>query len=159
MTEINECKADAGHPAVGGIAADVVPGVHLRPGAKPVGGEAGRRLVVAVPVGRVRERPATSAEIVGRRTEGETFHAFQKVRGQEVAGSRLWFGGRMGGRWMHASLFELPEAADVDEPGEDPETIGLPVGVEAPDAEDEILEAPEGELDEELPDDIEVPVA
>jgi hypothetical protein len=154
VTEVNECTADGGNAHD-----DAVPHVRLRPGAKPFGGATGKQLVVAVPVGRVREGPTTMAEIVGRKGDGDTFGAFQKIRGQEVAGSRLWFGGRMGGRWMHSSLFEVDEAGavDVDEPGEDPEAIGLPAGVEIPDAEDEVLEAPEGELDEDLPDDVELP--
>ena len=165
VTEVNRCVVAAGVAGAAGL----VPGVQLRPGAVSVGGAVGRELEVGVPVGRVRERPRTTSDIVGRKREGDTFRAFQKIRGQRVAGSHVWFGDRLGSRWMHSSLFKLPVALpggfaaapqdpqDLLQPGDDPEAVGLPDGVETPDADDEILEGVEEAVDELMLD--EVPAA
>ncbi len=166
VTEVNRCAADAGAGAPALAAMATLPAVQLRQGAVPVGGADGRELEVAVPVGRVRERPSTMADIVGRKQEGDAFLAFQKIRGQRVAGSHVWFGDRLGSRWMHRSLFKFPaspgggfaaapgDPQDLEMPGDDPETIGLPDGVEIPDADDEILEGVEDEVDEPILDEV-----
>jgi len=67
---------------------------------------------------------------------------------------------------MHRSLFKFPaspgggfaaapgDPQDLEMPGDDPETIGLPDGVEIPDADDEILEGVEDEVDEPILDEV-----
>jgi hypothetical protein len=143
VTEACECGAE---PAAQG---DPVT-VRLRPGARRAGGADGRTLELAVPVGRVRELPRTTADIVGRKRAGDTFLAFQRIRGQRVDGSFLWFGDRMGSRWMHSSLFALGEAGELDEPGDDSESVGLPEGHEGHDADDDVLEGLSDTVDEPL---------
>jgi hypothetical protein len=152
VTEAPRCPAepDDGPAADQPGPAKEPPPVRLRLGAKRAGGPDGRELAVAVPVGRVRERPRTTSEIVGRKREGESFLAFQRIRGQRVAGSRLWFGDRHGSRWMHSSLFELGEAGEIDEPGEDPGSAGLPPGNESQDASDLVVEGLEDVIGEDL---------
>ena len=164
VTEVNRCAAGHPPPVTGAAPA---PDVQLRPGAVRVGGADGRVLRVDVAVGRVRARPRTTSAIVGRKYDGDTFRAFQKVRGQRVAGTRVWFGDRSGSRWMHASLFDLHPAGhpggfaagggdpadpadppDLEQPGDDPESVDLPDGVEEPDPDDELVEAPEDTVDE-----------
>lgn len=160
VTEESDCAVAAAAPAAPvpaghGDAGGPVP-VRLRPGARRVKAPAGRELEVGVPVARVRARPNTAADIVGRKEEGDVFRAFQRIRGQRVAGDRLWFGDRLGTRWMHASLFALGEAGEVDadEPGEDPDAVGLGDGDEAPGPDDELLEGLEDGVDEELLDEV-----
>ena len=93
----------------------VVPGVRLRKGALLENGRAGRDRAVRVAVARMRERPTTTSDIVGRKRAGDTFRAFQRIKGQRVAGDSIWFGDRTNARWMHRSLFRA--LAAVDEPG------------------------------------------
>jgi hypothetical protein len=73
-------------------------------GAKLINGHTGRDFVVKVPVGRVRARPTTRSPIVSRKRSGQIFHVHQQIDGQPVGGSPVWFGDRLGRRWMHASL-------------------------------------------------------
>jgi hypothetical protein len=75
-----------------------------RSGAQLINGEIGRDFVVKVPVGRVRARPTTRSRIMGRKRSGQIFHAHQRIDAQPVGGSPVWFGDRLGRRWMHASL-------------------------------------------------------
>ena len=69
-----------------------------------VAGQGGRRMVVKVAVARVRARPTTLSPIVGRKRSGDQFRAFQRINGQRVAGTTVWYGDRDGGRWIHGSL-------------------------------------------------------
>jgi hypothetical protein len=141
--------------ACGGKAA---PGVRLRAGASLVNGQAGRDRVVGVAVARIRERPTTTSDIVGRKRAGDTFKGFQRIKGQRVAGDPIWLGDRIGSRWMHRSLFRaLPGAAaepGLDQVGEDPEAAGLPDAADDQGADDEVLEGFEDGVDEEVVDEV-----
>lgn len=54
----------------------------------------------------VRGAPARSARILNRKPRGTTFGAWQVTdHGAEIAGSRRWFGNRLGTRWVHSSAF------------------------------------------------------
>ena len=135
-----------------GSAAKVVPRVRLRTGASLVNGQAGRERAVRVPVARMREGPTTTSDICGRKRAGDTFRAFQGIKGQRVAGQRLWFGDRTGARWMHVSLFRalgaVPELG-LDDVGEDAEAVTLPDAALDEGTEDEVLEGIEDALDDE----------
>jgi hypothetical protein len=141
-----------------GAATKVVPGVRLRPGAVLVNGQAGREQAVRVSVARIRERPTTTSDIIGRKRAGDPFRAFQRIKGQRVAGQRLWLGDRAGVRWMHVSLFRsLGAVAEpgLDDVGEDAEAIALPDVDVDEGTEDEVLEGIEDALeDEEVVDEI-----
>jgi hypothetical protein len=136
-----------------------VPSVRLRGGALLVNGQAGRERVVGVAVARIRERPSTTSDILGRKRSGDSFRAFQRIKGQRVAGQRLWFGDRAGTRWMHVSLFRavgvVAETDIDDEVGEDAEAVALPDVPDDLGADDEVLEGVEDSVDgEELVDEV-----
>jgi hypothetical protein len=77
-----------------------------RVAAVPVGGADGRVMVVKVDVGRVRKGPSTRTAIVARKVRGQHFLVGQRIEGQKVGGSRVWFGDDSGHRWMHSSLLK-----------------------------------------------------
>lgn len=77
-----------------------------RSAAVPVGGADGRDMVVKVDVGRVRKGPSTQTAIVARKSRGQHFLVSQRIDGQKVGGSRIWFGDDTGHRWMHSSLLK-----------------------------------------------------
>jgi hypothetical protein len=144
VTEVNRCVVVDHHVTVDGV--------QLRPGAVRVGGDDGKVLEVTVPIAKVRDRPHTGADIVGRKVDGDLFRAFQKIRAQNVAGSRVWFGDRSGTRWMHSSRFTIDPGQDVEQPGDDPEAVNLPDGVETTDADDEVLMGVEEDIGEPIVD-------
>jgi hypothetical protein len=132
--------------------------VQLRRGASLVSGQTGRERVVEVAVARIRERPTTISDIIGRLRAGDTFRAYQQIRGQRVGGDRIWYGDRLGTRWMHRSLFRAltqeaaePASAQI---GEDPEAVATPDASEDQGADDEVLEGVEDEVDEAVVDEI-----
>lgn len=129
------------------------PTVKLSVGASLVNAQAGRNRTVNVPVARIRERPTTTSDIVARKRAGETFRTFQVVKGQRVAGSRLWFGDRAGERWMHSSLFrastEESIGPETDLVGGDPEATRAADAPEDQGADDEVLEGAEDDVAEE----------
>ena len=134
-----------------------MPGVRLRKGALLENGRAGRDRAVRVAVARMRERPTTTSDIVGRKRAGDTFRAFQRIKGQRVAGDSIWFGDRTNARWMHRSLFRA--LAAVDEPGfegigEDPEGAALPDAADDQGTDDEVLEGFEDAVEEEVVDEV-----
>ena len=141
-----------------GAATKVVPGVRLRPGASLVNGQAGRERAVRVSVARIRERPTTTSDIIGRKRAGDPFRTFQRIKGQRVAGQRLWLGDRTGARWMHVSLFRARGAVaepGLDDVGEDAEAVALPDADVDEGTDDEVLEGIEDALeDEEVVDEI-----
>jgi hypothetical protein len=129
-----------------------VPSVRLRAGALLVNGQAGRERVVGVAVARIRERPNTTSDILGRKRSGDSFRAYQRIKGQRVAGQRLWFGDRAGTRWMHVSLFRavgVVAEPDIDDVGEDAEAVALPDVPDDLGTDDEVLEGIEDSLDDE----------
>jgi hypothetical protein len=147
VTEVVSCSPGA---------AKRPPTVTIHAGASLVNAQAGRKRTVKVPVGRIRELPTTTSDIVGRKRAGETFPTFQVVKGQSVAGSRIWFGDREGERWMHESLFE--DALGVAGPqlgavGEDPAAAQAPDAVDDHGVDDELLEGAEDDVAEEAVDD------
>ena len=134
-----------------------VPRVRLRPGASLMNGQAGRDRVVRVAVARIRERPTTTSDIAGRKRAGDTFRAFQRIKGQRVAGDQIWLGDRTGERWMHTSLFRaLAQVAGpgLDQVGEDPEAVATPDAADDLGADDEVLEGAEDAVDEEVVDEV-----
>ena len=130
----------------------------LRKGASLVNGQVGKERIVGAAAARIREAPTTSSDVVGRKLAGETFRAFQRIRGQRVAGDRIWYGDRDGDRWMHRSLFRaLTEEAAEPPPesvGEDPEAVATPDAPDDQGTEDEVLVGTEDEVDEEVVDEI-----
>ncbi|HET9757679.1 MAG TPA: hypothetical protein VFP66_14325 [Candidatus Limnocylindrales bacterium] len=142
--------------ACGGKAVPV-PRVRLRAGASLVHGQAGRDRVVGVAIARIRERPTTTSDIVGRKRAGDTFRAFQRIKGQRVAGAPIWLGDRTGERWMHASLFRaLSQVAEpgVGQVGDDPEAVAIPDAADDQGTDDELLEGAEDGVDEEVVDEV-----
>lgn len=133
------------------------PTVTVNTGASLVNGQTGRKRTVKVPVGRIRERPTTTSDIVGRKRAGEMFLTFQVVKGQKVAGSRIWYGDRGGERWMHSSLFHAIAGAaagpDLESLGEDPTAVQAPDAAEDHGIDDELLEGTEDDVAEEAVDD------
>jgi hypothetical protein len=148
-------RVDCGSKAAG---AKPSTSVKLRRGASLVNGQVGKERTVGVPAARIRETPTTASDVVGRKLAGETFRAFQRIRGQRVAGDPIWFGDREGDRWMHRSLFKAltDEAAEPDPAsvGEDPEAVATPDAPDDQGAEDDVLEGTEDGVDEEVVDDI-----
>ena len=146
VTDVIACGGKAAAPAA----------VRLRPGAVLVSGQAGRDRVVGVAMARIRERPTTTSDIVGRKRNGETFRVFQRIKGQRVGGDPLWLGDRTGDRWMHNSLFRSPtqEVAEpgLDEIGEDSEAVAAPDASEDHGAEEELLEGSEDGVEEDVVD-------
>ena len=132
--------------------------VKLRSGASLVNGQVGKERIVGVPSARIRETPTTSSDVVGRKLAGETFRAFQRIRGQRVAGDPIWYGDREGDRWMHRTLFKAltDEAAEPppESVGEDAEAVATPDATDDQGAEDEVLVGTEDEVDEEVVDEI-----
>jgi hypothetical protein len=151
VTERVDCerKTAAGQPSIS---------VKLHKGASLVNGQVGKERIVGAAAARIREAPTTSSDIVGRKLAGETFRAFQRIRGQRVGGDRMWFGDREGDRWMHRSLFRaLTEEAAEPPPesvGEDPEAVATPDAPDDQGTEDEVLVGTEDEVDEEVVDEI-----
>ena len=148
-------RVDCGSTAAGAKPSTTV---KLRHGASLVNGQVGKERIVGVPAARIRETPTTASDVVGRKLAGETFRAFQRIRGQRVAGDQIWFGDREGDRWMHRSLFKAltDEAAEPDPAslGEDPEAVATPDAPDDQGAEDDVLEGTEDGVDEEVVDDI-----
>ena len=148
VTEVVACASKKGP----------TPGVRLRAGASLVNGQAGRDRVVGVAVARIRERPTTTSDIVGRKRAGDTYRAYQRIRGQRVAGDPIWLGDRTGGRWMHASLFRALMGAGaepgLDQLGEDPEAAALPDAADDQGTDDEVLEGFEDGVEEEVVDEV-----
>ena len=131
--------------------------VRLRTGASLVNGQTGRDRAVRVAMARIRERPTTTSDIVGRKRAGDTFRACQRVKGQRVAGDQIWLGDRSGERWMHVSLFRaLAQVAGpgLDQVGEDPEAAATPDAADDQGAADEVLEGLEDVVDEDVVDDV-----
>lgn len=66
-------------------------------------------LTIAVPAGRranIRERPTTTSRLTGMLVNGTKWTAYQVTRtGQELAGSRTWYGDISGTRWLHSTAF------------------------------------------------------
>jgi hypothetical protein len=135
-TDVVRCGAAAAGPP------------NLRAKAAPVGGPVGKLRRVRVAVARIRQAPTTKAPIVGRKRRGEAFRVFQQINGQQVSGSRVWFGDREGQRWMHSSLFE----ANSEELMDDPNVIGDDQSVVDPDAPSD--EGSEEELSDVIEDDV-----
>ena len=121
-------------------------------------GQAGRDRVIGVPVGRIRERPTTTSDIVGRKRAGDPFRACQRIQGQRVAGDRIWLGDRTGERRMHASLFRAIKQEGADpgstRSGEDAEAAALPDAAGDQGTDDEVLEGIEDGVDEEVVDEV-----
>lgn len=133
------------------------PTVTLRAGAVLVNAQSGRKRAVIAPVGRIRERPTTTSDIIGRKRSDEEFWTFQVVKGQRVAGSRVWFGDRDGGRWMHSSLLgKITAAVDpgTELAGEDPEAAQAPDAADDQGVDDEVLEGVEDDVAEQAVDDV-----
>lgn len=133
------------------------PTVTLHAGAALVNAQAGRKRTVVVPVGRIRERPTTTSDILGRKRAAEAFWTFQVIKGQRVAGSRVWFGDRDGERWMHSSLLGkfASGAADpgTEDVGEDPDAAQAPDAADDQGVDDEVLEGTEDDVAEEAVED------
>lgn len=93
------------------VGPDVEPHVHLRFQGSHATSELPREFVVRSPVPgervNVRKGPSRQYGIVKTKLNGSTFAAWQRTdRGQEMAGSRTWFGNHSGTRWVHASGLE-----------------------------------------------------
>ena len=135
-----------------------VPRVRLRAGGGLVNGQAGRDRVVGVAIARIRERPTTTSDILGRKRAGDTFRVFQRIRGQRVGGDPIWLGDRTGARWMHGSLFRalghLGAEPGLDQVGEDPEGAALPDAPDDQGTDDEVLEGVEDVVDEAVVDEV-----
>lgn len=149
VTDVVACAAGKAVP---------VPRVRLRAGGGLVNGQAGRDRVVGVAIARIRERPTTTSDILGRKRAGDTFRAFQRIRGQRVGGDPIWLGDRTGARWMHGSLFRalghLVAEPGLDQVGEDPEGAALPDAPDDQGTDDEVLEGVEDVVDEAVVDEV-----
>lgn len=91
---------------------DTEPHVHLRYKGSHRVSPFPKSLVVDPPgtsTGRinVRKGPSRSYSVVTRLSAGATFVAYQATsEGQELAGSRTWYGNHDGSRWVHSSGVE-----------------------------------------------------
>lgn len=94
--------------AYAAIGPDKEPHVHLRYAGSHPTATLPRKLTIvpAVPHERANLRSGPSTKYPVRRTlpKGAIFNAYQRNdKGQELVGSRTWFGGHGGGLWVHSS--------------------------------------------------------